>query len=335
MIKIISNPEAQIWEQFVYDHPQGNIFQSPDIAAVYKKTKYYTPVTIAAVDADSNTILSLLNGVIIKEFDRFFFERFTARSIITGGPLFLDNEAGRISVKKIMEYYDSKFGKEVVYTETRNLWDIKEQIILPGYEYEDHLNYLIDLTAGDQKIWTKLSKARKYGINKSKKMGVEIHEMNTSDELPILYNLLAETYKKARHPLADISLFNSLFSVLLPKKRVKIFFAKHEENYIGAIIILIYKNKIYDLYSCSKVEYSHYYPSDRLVWHVLEWGSANHYSVFDFMGAGKPQEKYGVRDFKKQFGGTLVNFGRLKKIHSPTTMWAIQKGFSLYRYCLR
>jgi len=27
-------------------------------------------------------------------------------------------------------------------------------------------------------------------------------------------------------------------------------------------------------------------------------------------GAGKPSEKYGVRDFKAKFGGNLVNFGR-------------------------
>ncbi len=28
------------------------------------------------------------------------------------------------------------------------------------------------------------------------------------------------------------------------------------------------------------------------------------------MGAGKPQEDYGVRDFKSQFGGELVEYGR-------------------------
>ena len=28
------------------------------------------------------------------------------------------------------------------------------------------------------------------------------------------------------------------------------------------------------------------------------------------MGAGKPNEKYGVRDFKAEFGGELVEYGR-------------------------
>ena len=331
MINVISNPDKQIWEQFVYNHPQGNIFQTPDISIVYENTKHYTPITLAAVDSDTNNMIALLNAVIIKEFDGFF-GRFTSRSIIIGGPLFLDNDTGMTAVKKLMEYYNSKFGHLVIYTEARNLWDIEEQITLPGYEYEDHLNFLIDLTSGEQKIWTNLSKARRSGINKSRKMGVEIHEMNSRDELPILYDLLLDTYKRARHPLADSSFFSSLFSVLVPKNRAKILFAKHEGIYIGAIILLMYKNKIYDFYSCSKKEYSNYYPNDTLVWHALEWGSVNNYSIFDFMGAGKPKENYGVREFKKQFGGAQVNFGRLKKIHSPATMWLIQKVFPLYRY---
>jgi serine/alanine adding enzyme len=332
MIKIITNPDEKTWDQFVNNHPQGNVFQTPEMSMVFSATKHYTPVTLAAVDSETSEMYALCTAVIIKEYEGLF-DRFTARSIIFGGPLFLDTETGRTAAIKMMEYYDATFGPRVVYTETKNFWNINEQITIPGYEYEDHLNYLVDVTPGEKTLWTNLSKARRYGINKSKKTGVEIHEMNTRDELPVLYDLLVETYRKARHPLADRSLFDSVFSVLAPKNRAKIFFAKHEGNYIGAIILLLYKNTLYDWYSCSKKEYSNYYPNDRLVWHALEWGCSNHYSVFDFMGAGKPDEEYGVREFKKQFGGTLVNFGRLKKIHSPAAMWAIQKGLSLYQYC--
>ena len=33
------------------------------------------------------------------------------------------------------------------------------------------------------------------------------------------------------------------------------------------------------------------------------------------MGAGKPDEDYGVRDFKAKFGGELLEHGRYLKIH--------------------
>ena len=52
----------------------------------------------------------------------------------------------------------------------------------------------------------------------------------------------------------------------------------------------------------------------------MEWGLNNGYSVLDFGGAGKPNEKYGVRDYKMKFGGELVNFGRYTKINNKSKM---------------
>ena len=43
------------------------------------------------------------------------------------------------------------------------------------------------------------------------------------------------------------------------------------------------------------------------------------------MGLGKPQDKYGVRDFKLRFGNNLVNygrFGRRNKILYPIVQFA-------------
>ena len=35
------------------------------------------------------------------------------------------------------------------------------------------------------------------------------------------------------------------------------------------------------------------------------------------MGAGRPDEKYGVRDFKAEFGGEMVEYGRYVYAHCP------------------
>lgn len=34
----------------MYNHPQGNIFQTIEMAEVYKRTKNYEPVSLAVVD---------------------------------------------------------------------------------------------------------------------------------------------------------------------------------------------------------------------------------------------------------------------------------------------
>jgi len=78
-------------------------------------------------------------------------------------------------------------------------------------------------------------------------------------------------------------------------------------------------------------EFSAYRTNDLLVWHALEFGSQNRFRIFDFGGGGKPDEEYGVRDFKAKFGGTLVNYGRHMKIHSPLRLKLSREGYQLMR----
>jgi len=70
-----------------------------------------------------------------------------------------------------------------------------------------------------------------------------------------------------------------------------------------------------------------------VAWHAIGWSSEKGYHIFDFGGAGKPNNKEheGIRRFKEQFGGQLVNFGRYKKIHSPRKLWLAERGFEVWR----
>jgi len=40
-LKMIENIDREEWSKFVYNHPYGNIFQTPEMAEVYKRTKNY------------------------------------------------------------------------------------------------------------------------------------------------------------------------------------------------------------------------------------------------------------------------------------------------------
>ncbi len=51
MIEITDSPDTTQWREFVLNHPHGNIFQTPEMAEVYRRTKKnYEPVTLAVVD---------------------------------------------------------------------------------------------------------------------------------------------------------------------------------------------------------------------------------------------------------------------------------------------
>ena len=338
MITITDSIDVKRWGEFVYNHPYGNIFQTPEMAEVYKRTKNYEPITLAAIDSATNEILAMLLAVVIKEVHGVvgsgLLGSFSTRSTIHGGPLYMYDENGIDAVKVLIRYYNEISENKAVYGLIRNMWDTSKFSNIfndAGYEYEEHINYLIDLNIPTNNLWGQLSKSRRNGINRGMRRGVTVDEIIDRDTILIIYKLLKETYRTAKVPFADISLLESIFDVLVPKNMVKFFIAKEGNTCIGTIILLTYKDIIFDWYAGAPREYSRLCPNDILAWHAIEWGLNNGYNTFDFGGAGKPNKEYGVREFKKQFGGKLVNFGRYTKIHSPMKLRAAKKMFELYK----
>jgi len=320
------------WDEFVYNHPKANIFQTSYMAEVFERTKKIEPITLVVIDEETDEILASLLSCVMKQTN--ILSSFTSWARIRGGPLFLDNEKGIAAVSLLIQSYDSIIRKKVLYTDIWNLGNT-QQLSMPiennGYIYEDLLNFLIDLTKSKEELWEGLNRDKRRGIKKAKELNIAIEICIKKEEIPICYDLLQETYKNAKIPLADISLFESTFDILVSKHNAVFLFAKYDNKCIATQVALIYKDTIYAWYTGVIREYLSYHPGDLLIWHLLEWGAENGYSMFDFGGAGNPKKEYGVREYKKQFGGQLVNFGRYKKIHSPKKLWLAEKGFEVWR----
>ena len=156
-------------------------------------------------------------------------------------------------------------------------------------------------------------------------------EATNAAELEHWYDVLQKTYSNAQVPLADRSLFVAAFKELYPKGMAKFLLAKVNGVTAACSIELPYKKIIYGWYGGSDREYSDYLPNEMLIWHILEWGANNGYHLYDFGGAGKPDEEYGVRDFKAKFGGELVNFGRNTYVHNPMLLKLSKQGYEVYR----
>ncbi len=92
------------------------------------------------------------------------------------------------------------------------------------------------------------------------------------------------------------------------------------DDLIGIMFTLQYKNIVYDLYAGSKSKYYDKNPNDIIPWEVFNICKNEGKTIFDFGGAGKPVVHYGVRDYKMKFGGKLVNYGRLTLVHNPIKM---------------
>jgi lipid II:glycine glycyltransferase (peptidoglycan interpeptide bridge formation enzyme) len=115
------------------------------------------------------------------------------------------------------------------------------------------------------------------------------------------------------------------------EKMGKYFLIEYKKKIIGGIMCPITMGKaIYELYVCGlDGKYKDVYPSALATWAPIDYGLKNRLEYFDFMGAGKPDQNYGVREFKSKFGGTLVKYGRFERINNKPLYIAGKLGLKM------
>lgn len=330
-MNLVSNLNSNTWSEFVAKHTEGNIFQTPEMYNVYKSTKNYEPHFIAVIENDQ--VLALQLTVIQRVFSSVLGE-LTTRAIIFGGPLVLNDDKKALDL--LLNGYNDQIKKKAIYSDFRNQWDWENLIDIfskYGFNYNEHLDILFDLTKGEELLWNEVNPKRRRGINKVIKSDVDFSikeiDLSNKDLLNECYLILLEVYKRIKIPLHGIEFFKNAKKI-------------HGDNllamglFIGDEIIavrfaLCYGTKIYDWYAGAKDEYLKLRPNDILPWEMIKWGVKNDYKIYDFGGAGKPNIPYGVRDFKLTFGGRLVEFGRFKKIHKPIMMSLAKFGLAVYK----
>jgi serine/alanine adding enzyme len=332
-MQIVQQLDESRWREFVDDHPQGNVFHTPEMFQAFGRAQGHRP-TLWAVTKDGR-ILALLLPVLITLKDGLLWA-LTTRAVAYGSVLCTANAEGQEALAVMLRTYRRQT-KSPLFTELRNLSDLGAiQPILQnaGFVYEGHLNYLIGLARPTEEIWGSLKSNVRTNVRKARRMGVVVQEVTSLEQVPAAYAVLAKVYQDIQIPLAHPSLFEAAFEILYPLGMIKILTACVHDTCIGMAIRLLYRGTIYAWYAGTDKEYASYKANDLLNWHVLEWGSQNGFTCFDFGGAGRPDQDYGPRKFKAKFNGTLVNYGRNICVHHPHRLRLSQWGYEVYRHTI-
>ena len=331
-MRVVRQLDASLWSQFVERSARGNIFHTPEMFEVFAGARGHHPRVWTVID-DRGHVMALFPTVDVTVVDGLL-SHFTTRTVAYGSVLSDPGGGAQEALDLLFGTYRRETNGRILFTELRNLADLRDlQPVLSnrGFSYEPHLNYLIDLTRPPSEIWNGLRSNARGHISKARKSGVVIEEVSDPNGIPAVYALLREVYKRFRVPLPHQSLFESAFRVLYPRGMLRILLARLPEGNIGVRILLIYKSVVYDWYAGTLRRYSTCGVADLLVWHALLLGQQTACGTFDFGGAGRPDEDYGVRDFKAKFGGCLVNFGRNICIHSPLRLRVSRAGYQLVK----
>jgi len=281
---------------------------------VYQHTPGYTPQVIA-VEQDKQMV-GLMMWVVMRE--KGVKARFSARSIVQGAPLAKDNKPEYIIA--LLEAYEEMRDQRVIYTQVRNCFDmltVNDAFQQCGYRFESHLNFIITLD-NEEAVWNRIGKGRIKQIKKAQKSGlyVDVYEPgHITDKLIAQgYEVIRSVYQRAGLPLTDLEQIKATNE----QELLVVFVVRNTEGeMLGCRFGLLYRDSIYGWYAGSYSQYYSLFPNDMLIWETLLWGIHHGFRTFDYGGAGEPNKPYGVRAFKQQMGGTLVNFGRYEKIHRP------------------
>lgn len=321
LVTDISGPE---WRDFLERTPGSSIFQSPAMARVFRHTKGYRPRVVAAHRGSAMRALMASTTV---SYGKGRLSPLSSRSIVVGGPI------GDINAfSELLTAHDAISAKSVLLTQIRNLdapLDLRPFDSV-AYRWEDHLNYVIDLRAGERAVLDGMSKARRKSITKAEESGLEIEQVQPN-RLDLAYVLVNETYSRARVPLADVSLFRSAIEFLRPGGNLWTFAAKYEGSACAVRFVLLWGTTIYDWYAGSSEAGRALHADEWLVWQILRKGMQRGYGTFDFHGAGRPGKEYGPGEFKRRFGGRQTNPGRFEKVYRPLTLKLVKATYNVGR----
>ena len=320
-IEIVNEVNQENWLSFVINHTYSNPFQMPWMYDFFENVNGYNPYKIFALDEYKNIKGCLI--AVIQQEGSGIKGKFSTRAIISGGPLVDEKFEESFNIFKLLiDKFISVVKKNTIYIEFRNFFKLNElhfrYLQQKKFFFEDHLNFIISLKDSVHPF-NKISESKRRQVKKAIQNGSEIIIADNLNQIKEFYTLLINVYKyRAKKPLADWSFFKNFYEINCAKGQGIYILIRKETKIIGGIMCIIHKQIIYEWYVCGlDFEFKKNFPSVLATWAAIEHGYKNNFSFFDFLGAGNPNEKYGVRDFKSKFGGDTVNYGRFVRINKP------------------
>ena len=311
----------QQWQELIEASATATWFQTDEAYQFYASVSEMVPFATAV--ENNGKLRAVCVGYTTKETNAIK-QYLTCRAIIIGGPLLADdatNEDVAALLKAIR-----RLGDKAIYVETRNFNDYsrwKSVFEANGFAYQPHLNFHVDCT--QENMLATMSESRRRQIKKAIKSGVAIVEAQSQEDVRTYYDILKDLYKnKVKTPLFPLDFFLRFYKNGFGKYLL----VKYEDKIIGGIMCPILKGRtIYEWFVCGMDEqYKNQYPSVMATYAAIEYAQQNGLSRFDFMGAGKPEEAYGVRDFKARFGSEQVEHGRFLCVRKPLRYWIGKMG---------
>ena len=321
MIKILAYDQIdqQQWKELIEASATATWFQTPEAYQFYASVSEMIPF-VTAVE-NNGKLRAVCVGYTTKETNAIK-QYLTCRAIIIGGPLLVDDATDE-EVATLLKAVTNAFTPYTlhptpIYIESRNFHDYskwKDIFDINGFSYQKHLDYHINTTSLEL-AQSNIGKHRWRYIRLSMRDGAKIIDNPTIEQVRTFYTILQDLYRtKVRTPLWSWAFFERLYHTA----HARYILVEFDGQIVGGTACVCLPGKaVYEWYACGMDNCRNdIRPLSVAIWGEMQYAAENGYPLFDFMGAGKPDEPYGVRDFKAEFGGELVEYGRFLCVRKP------------------
>lgn len=298
--------DRQQWSELVRTSETGTWFQSPEAYDFFASLPELMEPFVYGVER-AGKLCAVCVGYVTKEPNPIK-QFFTRRAIIIGGVAVVANGV-KEDIVILLNYVRKELKPKSIYIETRNFNDFspwKEAFEAAGFVYKPHLNFHVDPATNN------LSDNRKRQLKKSDAV---VSEGVSELEIREWYEVLSELYRtKVKTPLWPIDFFLEAYRQGI----AKFLLVKHEGRIIGGSMVVADERTVYEWFECGlNAECKDQYPSVMATWGGIQLAHQSGCTRYDMMGAGEPGVPYGVRDFKAEFGGQMVEHGRFLCVCKP------------------
>ena len=323
--------DREEWNALVKASATGTWFQTPEAYEFFASMpKLFKPFVVGVI-CDPAGAQTKLRGVCVGyvTVEKSAVKQWlTRRAIIIGGPCFADdcaNEEVSLLLSTLRQQL-STGANAPIYIESRNFNDYsrwKDAFASAGFDYKAHLNFHVDCR-DKEAMWERMSENRRRQVRKAQAT-VECLTNEGISELDVRewYEILRMLYRtKVKTPLWPVEFFLEAYRQGVGK----FLLVKHEGKVIGGSMVVMSERvkelgnegTVYEWFECGlNADYKEQYPSVMATWAGMQYANGHGCARYDMMGAGVPGVPYGVRDFKSEFGGDMVEHGRFLCVCKP------------------
>jgi FemAB-related protein (PEP-CTERM system-associated) len=147
-------------------------------------------------------------------------------------------------------------------------------------------------------LWASLDRKVRNQVRKAQKEGLETAH-GQSELVDEFYSVFAVNMRDLGTPVYSRRLFSDTMQIF--PERARIFVVRHKGRAVAGSVALSFRDTVLVPWASSLREYRHLCANMLLYWSMLEWATAQRFSVFDF---GRSSPGAGTHQFKLQWGAT-------------------------------